>query len=52
MNTAAILPVKSFDNAKQRLAEDVSSAIRRALAEAMFSDVLTALRRSRSILRA
>ncbi len=49
MSTAAILPVKSFDDAKQRLSEGVSSAIRRALAEAMFSDVLTALRRSRSI---
>jgi 2-phospho-L-lactate guanylyltransferase len=49
MSIAAILPVKSFDDAKQRLSDGVSSAIRRALAEAMFSDVLTALRRSRSI---
>jgi len=49
MSTAAILPIKSFDDAKQRLSPDVNSAIRRALAEAMVSDVLTALRRSRSI---
>jgi len=49
MTTAAILPIKSFDEAKQRLAEGFTGALRRALAEAMFSDVLTALRRSRSI---
>lgn len=49
MGTAAILPIKGFDEAKQRLAGDVSVASRRALVEAMFSDVLTALRRSRSI---
>jgi 2-phospho-L-lactate guanylyltransferase len=49
MTTAGILPIKSFDEAKHRLASGLTAAIRRALAEAMFSDVLTALRRSRSI---
>ncbi len=42
----AILPIKSFDQAKQRLGEDLDSSTRRVLAEAMFSDVLVALRRS------
>ena len=49
MSTIAILPVKSFDEAKQRLAEDLSPGARRALAEAMFSDVLVALRRTKPI---
>lgn len=49
MRTLAILPVKSFADAKQRLAEALSPAPRRALAEAMFSDVLVALRRADSI---
>lgn len=49
MSTAAILPVKRFDDAKQRLSADVSGAIRRGLAESMVSDVLTALRRSRLV---
>jgi 2-phospho-L-lactate guanylyltransferase len=42
----AILPIKSFDQAKERLGEDLDPATRRVLAEAMFSDVLVALRRS------
>ena len=46
MRTVAVLPVKSFVRAKQRLAEDLSPGPRNALAEAMFADVLTALRRT------
>lgn len=46
MRTLAILPVKSFTQAKQRLAGDLPEGPRRALAEAMFADVLTALRRT------
>lgn len=49
MRTLAILPVKSFDLAKQRLAEALPAPPRRALAEAMFTDVLIALRRSKTI---
>lgn len=45
MQTVAILPVKRFANAKRRLEAALASGARRALAEAMFSDVLTALRR-------
>jgi 2-phospho-L-lactate/phosphoenolpyruvate guanylyltransferase len=47
--TLAVLPIKSFSDAKQRLAEELSPGPRRALAEAMFSDVLVALRRAKSI---
>jgi 2-phospho-L-lactate guanylyltransferase len=42
----AILPIKSFDQAKQRLSDALDPSTRRVLAEAMFSDVLVALRRS------
>jgi 2-phospho-L-lactate guanylyltransferase len=45
MQTVAILPVKRFANAKRRLEAALASGARRALAEAMFTDVLTALRR-------
>jgi 2-phospho-L-lactate guanylyltransferase len=45
MRTLAILPVKSFGAAKQRLAAALGSGSRQALAEAMFSDVLASLRR-------
>jgi 2-phospho-L-lactate guanylyltransferase len=44
MRTAAILPVKSFDQAKHRLSDGLASDLRQALAEAMFSDVLAALK--------
>lgn len=44
MRTLAILPIKSFDAAKQRLAGLLGSGSRQALAQAMFSDVLGALR--------
>jgi 2-phospho-L-lactate guanylyltransferase len=49
MGTLAILPIKSFAEAKQRLASELSAGPRRALAEAMFSDVLVALRRAQSV---
>jgi len=45
MKTLAILPVKSFADAKQRLAESLGAGSRRALAQAMFADVLGSLRR-------
>lgn len=46
MTTLAILPIKSFDEAKQRLSAELDPTPRRALVEAMFSDVLIALRRA------
>ena len=49
MRTLAILPVKTFAEAKQRLAPELALGARRALAEAMFSDVLVALRRAGSV---
>jgi 2-phospho-L-lactate guanylyltransferase len=42
--TLAILPAKSFAAAKQRLAAALATGPRRALAEAMLSDMLVALR--------
>jgi 2-phospho-L-lactate guanylyltransferase len=44
--TVAVLPVKRFARAKQRLAEAHGKGTRRALVEAMVTDVLVALRRS------
>jgi 2-phospho-L-lactate/phosphoenolpyruvate guanylyltransferase len=44
MKTLAILPVKSFTTAKQRLAESLGAGSRQALAQAMFTDVLSSLR--------
>lgn len=49
MNTIAVLPVKRWAAAKQRLGEDLSGGTRRALAEAMVTDVLVALRRCPAI---
>lgn len=46
MRTQAILPIKSLPDAKRRLMEELSPGPRRALVEAMFSDVLVALRRA------
>jgi 2-phospho-L-lactate guanylyltransferase len=43
MRTLAILPVKSFPQAKQRLSPGVGPRLRRRLAEAMLCDVLDAL---------
>ena len=45
MRTLAVLPVKSFGAAKQRLSSALGSGSRQALAQAMFSDVLGSLRR-------
>ncbi|HEY8304370.1 MAG TPA: NTP transferase domain-containing protein [Solirubrobacteraceae bacterium] len=44
MRTAAILPVKRFPIAKQRLGESVEESLRADLARAMMGDVLSALR--------
>ena len=49
MRTLAILPVKRFGLAKQRLAERLSPAQREALAQAMVTDVLGALVISRRL---
>lgn len=43
MRTLAILPVKSFERAKQRLQPGLDPQLRRQLAEAMLRDVLDAL---------
>lgn len=43
MATVAVLPVKSFAGAKQRLAGELPAEARRLLAEAMVADVLGAL---------
>jgi 2-phospho-L-lactate guanylyltransferase len=45
MRTIAILPIKSFGAAKQRLAGLLGSGARQALVQAMFQDVLASLRR-------
>jgi 2-phospho-L-lactate/phosphoenolpyruvate guanylyltransferase len=49
MRTAAILPVKRFSVAKQRLAASVQDPLRLELARAMVGDVLTALHACRAI---
>jgi len=49
MPTFAILPVKAFGHAKQRLGTGLEPEPRRALAEAMLADVLVALRRAQSV---
>jgi len=51
MRTAAILPVKRFKDAKQRLRTHVSAELRAVLARAMVADVLDALARTPSIER-
>jgi 2-phospho-L-lactate guanylyltransferase len=43
VRTAAILPVKRFDAAKQRLGDSLGAATRATLAAAMFADVLSQL---------
>jgi 2-phospho-L-lactate/phosphoenolpyruvate guanylyltransferase len=45
MRTIAILPIKSFGAAKQRLAGMLGGGAREALVQAMFQDVLRSLRR-------
>lgn len=47
--TVAVLPVKRFGAAKQRLEGDLTEGTRRALAEAMVTDVLIALRRAKEV---
>lgn len=49
MTTAAILPVKRFARAKQRLGASVAEELRLDLARAMVGDVLCALRDCKSI---
>jgi 2-phospho-L-lactate guanylyltransferase len=51
MRTAAILPVKRFARAKQRLGANVGDPLRHELARAMVADVLLALTETRSIER-
>ncbi len=51
MRTAAILPVKRFSRAKQRLGASVADPLREELAGAMVADVLLALSRTVSIER-
>lgn len=47
--TFAILPVKRFGSAKARLGDELSGGTRRALTEAMVTDVLMALRRTEAV---
>ena len=49
MRTQAVVPIKSFSEAKQRLAHVLAAGSRRSLVQAMFSDVLASLRRCRQI---
>lgn len=49
MRTAAILPVKRFSAAKQRLGLSVADSLRADLARAMVGDVLSALRECEAI---
>jgi 2-phospho-L-lactate guanylyltransferase len=51
MRVAAVLPVKHFDDAKQRLATGLEPAQRRDLAAAMVEDVLAAIGQARTIER-
>ena len=48
-NTIVVIPVKRFDEAKERLAGPVDPETRAKLAEAMLEDVLSALDESRMI---
>jgi 2-phospho-L-lactate/phosphoenolpyruvate guanylyltransferase len=49
MRTLAILPIKRFDAAKQRLADVLGTGSRQSLAQAMYRDVLGSLRRVEAI---
>lgn len=49
MTTFAVLPVKRFDQAKQRLAPSIPERVRLELARAMVGDVLVALRDAASL---
>ncbi|MGK2878609.1 MAG: 2-phospho-L-lactate guanylyltransferase [Solirubrobacterales bacterium] len=47
--TCVILPVKPFDDAKERLATGLAAGQRRLIAEAMVRDVIAALARAREV---
>lgn len=49
MNIAAVIPVKCFSNAKQRLGSLLSRADRERLAEAMFRDVMRQVMNTRGL---
>jgi 2-phospho-L-lactate/phosphoenolpyruvate guanylyltransferase len=49
VRAVAVLPVKRFADAKQRLSTGLAPGTRRALAEAMLTDVLVALRRNEGL---
>jgi 2-phospho-L-lactate/phosphoenolpyruvate guanylyltransferase len=49
IRTIAVLPVKRFADAKARLGDELSGGTRRALTEAMVTDVLMALRRTGAV---
>ena len=49
MKVAALIPVKGFRNAKQRLSPLLRARDREALAEAMFRDVLRQVLLARSV---
>lgn len=49
MRTVAVLPIKSFGAAKQRLSATLQGGSRHILAQSMFFDVLAALRRARRL---
>src|SRR5438270_14030900 len=51
MATLAVPPMKTFSEAKRRIRHQLSPGERRALVEAMFSDVLVALRRAKTVER-
>jgi 2-phospho-L-lactate guanylyltransferase len=51
LNATAVLPVKRFEVAKQRLATGIEDRRRRLLVEAMVADVLEAIGRARTIER-
>jgi len=49
LKTIAVLPVKHFDDAKQRLSAGIEDARRRDLAAAMVADVLEAIEAARTV---
>jgi 2-phospho-L-lactate guanylyltransferase len=49
LRTLAVVPIKTLGNAKQRLGDALERGSRRSLVQAMFSDVLGALRRTQSV---
>src|SRR2546423_1785219 len=51
VRTLAVVPIKTFDLAKQRLARALARGSRESLAQAMFADVLGALRRAERVER-